>query len=76
MWEREEEKILHSSVPFDEVADFDYMSTWRRKKMAEQAAPAEDDGFRNWVEGEDTPPPRRRREKRSERSRIPSLTKT
>ena len=46
-------------LPFDEVADFDYVDLVAEED-AEPAAPAEDDGFRNWVEGEDAPRPRRR----------------
>ena len=47
-------------VPFDEIADYDYVDL-AAEEEEEQAAPANDDGFIDWIEGEDEPCQRERR---------------
>ena len=47
-------------IPFDEVADFDSIDL-AAEEDEELAAPAEEDGFRDWVEGEDGPHQRGKR---------------
>ena len=47
-------------VPFDELAEYDYFDL-AAEEEAEEAAPANDDGFNDWFEGEDAPQRRGKR---------------